>query len=73
MSWSVLECSPVRVRLQYQHSAFLERLPVFWTGMANGMAMLPKAGLFLCFVLFLVLSPFQQTAGCSQRHPVCCC
>ena len=28
----------MRVRLQYQHSTVLERLGVFWTGMANGMA-----------------------------------
>ena len=45
----------------------LEFLLVFYTGRANGMAILPKAGLFLCFGLFLVLAPFQQTAGSSQR------
>ena len=28
----------MRVRLQNQHSTVVERLGVFWTGMANGMA-----------------------------------
>ena len=51
----------------------LEFLLVFYRGRADGMAMLPKAGLFLCFGLLLVLAPFQHTAGCSNRHPVCCC